>query len=256
MVSPAVLPYIFFAIGIVIGSFLCLCAYRIPRGESILYPPSRCSHCGRRIKAIDLVPLLNYVWLRGRCRFCGCGISVFHPLSELSTGLLFMAACLCYGLSVPLIKALFFISLFILISVIDMEHYIIPDKVIVFALCVGIIFMIFTGDPAFTSALAGFGAALLFLLVLAVASRGGMGGGDIKLAAVMGLCLGWPNGAVAVLLGCLLAGLAGLTLILLKVKCRKDVIPFGPFLSAGTLIALHSGSEIISWYFNSVLIVN
>lgn len=254
MLSPAVLPYIFFVIGIMIGSFLCLCAYRIPRGESILFPPSRCAHCGRRIKAIDLVPLFNYVWLRGRCRFCGGGISVFHPLAELLTGLLFMAACLRYGLSVPLVKALFFISLFIVISVIDMEHYIIPDKVVIFALCAGIIFMLFTGDPAFASALAGFGSASLFLLALAFAWRGGMGGGDIKLAAVIGLCLGWPKGAVAVLLGCLLAGLAGLALILLKVKCRKDVIPFGPFLAAGTLIAFHSGQEIISWYCNNVFI--
>lgn len=252
MISP-VLPYVFFTIGIIFGSFFNVCIYRIPRGESILFPPSHCDVCGRRIKAIDLVPLFNYIWLRGRCRFCGSGISPAQPLAELFTGVLFMAACLCFGLSVPLIKALFLISIFVVISFIDIQHYIIPDKVIFFSLSVGLIFVFTIGNPGIVNALAGCGAALLFLLALALASRGGMGGGDIKLAAVIGLYLGWPDGAVAVLLGCLLAGLAGLTLILIKTKSRKDVIPFGPFLAAGTLITFHSGREIISWYLNHVL---
>ncbi|MDD2554420.1 MAG: A24 family peptidase, partial [Desulfotomaculaceae bacterium] len=106
------------------------------------------------------------------------------------------------------------------------------------------------------SALIGFGSAFLFLLILALASRGGMGGGDIKLAAVIGVCLGWPNGPTAVLLGCLLAGLAGLLLILLRVKNKKDLIPFGPFLAAGTLIMFYSGSQINSWYIKNVLLLS
>lgn len=247
--------FIFFSAGLVFGSFLNVCAYRIPRGGSVLFPPSHCTVCGSRIKALDLIPLFNYVWLRGRCRFCGARISPSQPLVELFTALLFMAAFLSFGISPLLIKALFLISLFIVISVIDIEHYIIPDKIIVFALSAGIIFVIFTREPAVISALEGFGASSLFLLLLAFISRGGIGGGDIKLAAVIGICLGWPDGTVAVILGCLLAGLAGLTLILLKVKSRKDVIPLGPFLGAGTLIAFHSGSEIISWYLKNIFII-
>lgn len=255
MITSDVLPYVFFAVGIVIGSFLHVCAYRIPRGESLLFPPSHCAHCGRRIKAIDLVPLLNYVWLKGRCRFCGGGINVSHPLVELLTGLLFMTACLRFGLSIQLIKALLLISVLMVISIIDMEYYIIPNKLIVFVLFLGMIFVIFTGEPTILSALIGFAATFSFLLVLALASRGGMGGGDIKLAAVIGVCLGWPNGITAVLLGCLLAGLTGLLLILLQVKSRKDLIPFGPFLATGTLIMFYSGYEIISWYLNNIFTI-
>ncbi|MBP7331747.1 MAG: Type 4 prepilin-like proteins leader peptide-processing enzyme [Firmicutes bacterium ADurb.Bin373] len=253
MVFFDVLPYIFFITGIVVGSFLHVCAYRIPRGESILFPPSRCTCCGRRIKAVDLAPLLNYLWLKSRRRFCGGKISISHPLVELLTGLLFMTACLRFGLSIELIKALLLTSILVVISIIDMEYLIIPNKLIVIVLFLGAIFVIFTGEPAVLSALMGFGAAFLFLLALALASRGGIGGGDIKLAAVIGLCLGWPNGITAVLLACLLAGLAGLILILLRIKNRKDLIPFGPFLAAGALIMFHSGYEIISWYLKHLL---
>lgn len=253
MVSFSVLPYIFFVIGISVGSFLHVCAYRIPRGESLLFPPSHCAHCGRRIKAIYLTPLLNYVWLKGRCRFCSGKIGISHPLVELLTGVLFMTACLRFGLSIELIKALLLISILVVISIIDMEFFIIPNKLVVFVLFLGIIFVI-TDGPGILSALIGFAAGFLFLLALALVSRGGMGGGDIKLAAVIGVCLGWPNGITAVLLGCLLAGLAGLLLIVLRVKSRKDLIPFGPFLATGTLIMFYSGSQINSWYINNVLL--
>jgi leader peptidase (prepilin peptidase)/N-methyltransferase len=179
-----------------------------------------------------------------------------HPLAELLTGVLFAAAYLRFGLSASLIKALFLISVLIVISLIDMEHYIIPDKIIVFAMSAGIVFIIFTHEPPIVSALMGLGSALFFLLALAFASRGGVGGGDIKLAAVIGMCLGWPAGLFAVLLGCLLAGVVGLILVLTKVKSMKDVIPFGPYLAAATLIAFHSGNQIISWYFYRFFIVN
>lgn len=252
----SILPYIFFGVGLIIGSFLNVCIYRIPRGESILFPHSYCSCCGRRIKARDLIPLLSYIRLKARCSFCGCSISPSHPIVELFTGLLFTAAYLRFGTSTLLIKALFLISVFIVISFIDLEHFIIPDKIIIFALSAGMVFVIFTREPAIASALAGSVSAVLFLLVLAFCSRGGMGGGDIKLAAVIGLCLGWPVGVIAVLLGCLLAGLVGLALVLTKLKSRKDLLPFAPFLAAGTLIMFHSGSEILSWYFKNVLIID
>ncbi|MEG3070042.1 MAG: prepilin peptidase [Candidatus Syntrophopropionicum ammoniitolerans] len=194
---------VFFVIGIITGSFLHLCAYRLPRRKSILFPSSHCPHCTTRIKAVDLVPLLSYIWLQGKCRFCGARISISHPLIELLTGLLFMIAYLRFGLSTMLIKALLLISLLMIIAMIDLKHYVIPNKLTALVLLLGLAFVLFTGEPTILSALTGFGAAFLFLLFLALVSRGGMGGGDIKLAAVIGLCLGWPDGITAVLLGCL-----------------------------------------------------
>lgn len=250
--SLIVLPFIIFGIGLIWGSFLNVCIYRVPRGESILFPHSYCPSCGKRLKVRDLIPLLNYLWLRARCRYCGSSISPLHPIVELFTGLLFAAAYLRFGISTLLIKALFLISVSLVVSFIDLEHYIIPDKIIIFALSGGAAFVMFSHDPSLVSALAGFISGALFLLVLALISRGGMGGGDIKFAAVIGLCLGWPGGLFAVILGCLLAGLAGLTLVLSKVKSRKDTIPFAPFLAAGTLIIVHSGIDIVSWYFSAL----
>ena len=252
----SLMPYIFFGVGLIVGSFLNVCIYRIPRGASIVFPSSYCSCCGCRIKAWDLIPLLSYIRLKARCCFCGGRISPAHPIVELFTALLFTAAYLRFGISTLLIKALFLISVFIVISFIDLEHYIIPDKIIIFALFAGMSLVIFTREPAIISALAGAISAALFLLVLALGSRGGMGGGDIKLAAVIGLCLGWPVGVIAVLLGCLLAGLVGLVLILTKVKSRKDILPFAPFLAAGALIMFCSGSKILYWYYKNVLIID
>ncbi len=251
--SSDIRPYIFLVMGTIAGSFLHVCAYRLPRGKSLLFPPSHCVRCGRRIKAIDLTPLFNFIWLRGKCRFCGGRIGISHPLVELLTGLLFMAAYLRFGLSIELIKALLLISILLVISIIDTEHYIIPDKLIIFFFFLGIVSIIFMGEPTVLSALLGFSAAFISLLALALVSRGGMGGGDIKLAAVIGVYLGWPNGITAVLLGCLLAGLAGLILILLRLKSRKDLIPFGPFLAVGALITSSYGYEIISWYLRLLL---
>ena len=247
-------PVVFFVIGIITGSFLHLCAYRLPRRKSILFPSSHCPHCTTRIKAVDLVPLLSYIWLQGKCRFCGARISISHPLIELLTGLLFMIAYLRFGLSTMLIKALLLISLLMIIAMIDLKHYVIPNKLTALVLLLGLAFVLCTGEPTILSALTGFGAAFLFLLFLALVSRGGMGGGDIKLAAVIGLCLGWPDGITAVLLGCLLAGLVGLLLLLLRVKNRKDAIPLGPFLAAGALIMFYGGAGISSWYLENILL--
>jgi leader peptidase (prepilin peptidase)/N-methyltransferase len=254
--SIIVFPLIIFGFGLIWGSFLNVCIYRVPRGESILFPHSYCPCCRKRLKILDLIPLLNYLWLRARCRYCGCSISPLQPIVELITGLLFAAAYLRFGISILLIKALFLISVSLVVSFIDLEHYIIPDKIIIFALSGGTAFVMFSYDPFPVSALVGFISGALFLLVLALISRGGMGGGDIKLAAVIGLCLGWPGGLFAVILGCLLAGLAGLALVLTKVKSRKDAIPFAPFLAAGTLLMVYSGSDILYWYFCKVLSTN
>lgn len=246
------MPFIFFVFGLIIGSFLNVCIYRIPRSESIIFPPSRCPGCNRRIAARDLIPLLSYLQLKGRCRFCGQNISPLYPSIEMLTGLLFAASYLRFGQSVLLVKVFFLVSIFIVISFIDLKYYIIPDKLIVFSLFGGAITNIVARDLTLVSSLLGLISAAAPLLALAVISRGGMGGGDIKLAAVIGLCLGWPNGLFAVILGCLIAGLLGIALVLTRVKGRKDVIPFGPFLSAGALITIFHGNEIMNWYLEKI----
>ncbi|HHW42818.1 MAG TPA: prepilin peptidase [Desulfotomaculum sp.] len=235
-----------------VGSFLNVCIYRLPRGESITFPPSRCPHCGHRLAARDLVPLFSYLWLKGRCRYCGSGISPCYPLVEALTGVLFTVLYLRFGVSLLLLKYLFLTSVLIVLSFIDLEHYLIPDRVVIFALAGGAIINLLTRDLTFLSALLGLAAPAAFLLLLAVASRGGMGGGDIKLAAVIGLFLGWPLGLLAVFLGCLLGGLVGAVLLLARVKGRNDAIPFGPFLAAGTLVTMLWGQQILAWYLGKL----
>lgn len=246
------LPQLFFVFGLVLGSFLNVCIYRIPRGQSVFFPPSRCPGCDRRIAAGDLIPLFSYIRLKGRCRFCGGKIYPLYPFIELLTGLLFAAVYLRFGHTVLLYKVLFLIPVLIIVTFIDLRHYIIPDKVTAFALAGGVVLNSFTRDPTLVSSLVGLTSAAGFLLLAAVISRGGLGGGDIKFAAVIGLFLGWPHGLAAVFLGCLLAGLAGLVLLLTRVKGRKDAIPLGPFLCAGTLLTFFYGKEILNWYLEKV----
>ncbi len=250
MVITDFLPYVFFVFGLVIGSFLNVCIYRIPRGESVNFPPSHCPGCNQRIAARDLIPLLSYIRLKGRCRFCDSKISPLYPFIELLTGLLFAAVYLRFGHTVLLYKVLFLIPVLITVTFIDLRHYIIPDKVTVFALAGGLVLNVFTRDLTLMSSLLGLISAAGFLLLIALVSRGGMGGGDIKFAAVIGLFLGWPNGLFAVFLGCMLAGLVGIVLLLTRLKGRKDAIPFGPFLCAGALAAVWRGEEILTWYLN------
>ncbi|OPZ74856.1 MAG: Type 4 prepilin-like proteins leader peptide-processing enzyme [Firmicutes bacterium ADurb.Bin456] len=239
---------LFLILGLVIGSFLNVCVYRLPRGESVVFTPSHCPACGLRLGAGDLVPLLSYLVLKGRCRSCGARISSRYPLVELTTGLLFAAVFMRTGLTVLLLKQLFLVAVLIAVTFIDLEHMIIPDRIIVFSLAGGIFLNILAGDLSLLSAGLGLIAAAALLLAPALIYRGGMGGGDIKLAAVIGFFLGWPNGLLAVLLGCLLGALAGITLVLTGRRGRKDAIPFGPFLAGGALLAMFYGNQCLSWY--------
>ncbi len=239
---------LFFSLGLIAGSFLNVCIYRIPRGESVLLPPSHCDGCGLRIALRDLIPLFSYLWLKGRCRFCGGSISPLYPSVELLTGLLFAASYAHFGLSALLVKFLFLICILIVVSFIDIEHYLIPNRVNAFALFTGIVLNIYARDLSFASAVTGMAAAALFLLLPALASSGGMGGGDVKMAAVVGLFLGWPLGLAAVIIGTVIAGLSGLFLMLASIKGRRDMIPFGPFIACGTLVTIFKGSCILEWY--------
>ncbi|MBO8128749.1 MAG: prepilin peptidase [Peptococcaceae bacterium] len=236
--------------GFLIGSFLNVCIHRIPRGGSVVVPSSRCPRCGHRLGAADLVPVLSWLLLRGRCRYCGGAVSLRYPLVELLTGFAFALVFLKTGFNLMLLKYLVLTSLLITASFIDLEHYIIPNQLIVFGLGSGLLLSPFT-QPGIVSSLIG---ALLtggVLLLLAVASRGGMGGGDIKLAAVVGLYLGWSQGLLALFLAAVMAGAAGLVLMVLRIKGRKDYIAFGPGIAAGAFVTILWGESIVQWYLAS-----
>lgn len=244
---------LFFLAGMVIGSFLNVCIYRLPRKESVVYPPSRCPRCGTRLAARDLVPLFSYLWLKGRCRSCGAAIHWRYPLVELLTGAAFVALSGFFGINVLLLKYLFLACLLLVISFIDLEHYLIPDRLILVMLAGGVLVNLFTRDLAIPSILGGMLVPAAALAVLAVVSRGGMGGGDIKLAGAAGVFLGWPGNAVALFLACLLAGLAGGLLLVLKRKKRKDPVPFAPFFTAGVFLQIFWGEPLIKWYFGHII---
>ncbi|WP_003542125.1 prepilin peptidase [Desulfotomaculum nigrificans] len=240
---------IIFVFGLILGSFLNVCIYRIPQGQSIVFPPSSCRNCGARLAPGDLVPVVSFLILRGKCRYCGNPISTRYPIIESLTACLFTIAWYEFGLSTALLRALLFIATLIVISFIDLDHYIIPDKILFFFIVAWVAFIPFI-PINYINSLIGLVSAGGLLLFIALLSKGGMGGGDIKLAAVIGLYLGWPNALLAMFLACFLAGIVGILLILLKIKSRKDIIPFGPFIAAASYITLLWGEQILNWYMS------
>ncbi len=244
------MPVIIFLLGLILGSFLNVCIYRLPWGENIVSYPSHCPNCLRRLGFLDLLPLLSYVLLRGRCRYCECRISIRYPGVELLTGLVFLATYFSTGFNPGLLKYLFLFSVLIVVFFIDLDHKIIPNSLVLVILTWGILWQLLWPQITWVEALGG---ALLgggFLLALAVISRGGMGGGDIKLMFAAGFYLGPLLTLTAMFIGFFTGALVGITLILLKVKSRKDFIPFGPFLSLGIFFTALWGQEIVDIYLN------
>ncbi|NMA14812.1 MAG: prepilin peptidase [Clostridia bacterium] len=240
--------FFFFLFGLLVGSFLNVCIYRIPRGESIVWPPSHCALCGVKLKPIDLVPLAGFLLLRGRCRYCQGKISGRYPLVELLTGALFALIFHMYGGQPALVTLLFLTALLLVISFIDIDYYRIPNSLIIFGFVGGIVFQIFASFVPVKDAFLGLfvGGGLLFLIALC--SRGGMGGGDIKLAALIGFFLGWRMILMVLFGAAFFASLVGLMLIAGKRKTRKDPIPFGPFLGIGAFLALVWGEQLMGLY--------
>ncbi|MGI6629227.1 MAG: prepilin peptidase [Bacillota bacterium] len=239
-----------FIFGLVIGSFLNVCISRIPRSESIVFPPSRCEICNNRIKAYDLVPVASFLLLRGKCRYCGCKLSWRYPGIEILTGILFILVYRVIDVNLHLIPYLFLTSLLLVISFIDIDHYRIPNRLIIVGFVAGIAFNFLIPDLFLWESCMGFitGGGILFLIALL--SQGGMGGGDIKLGALIGLFLGWKLMLLSLFLAALLASIAGIGLMLTHKKSRKDPIPFGPFLALGAFISLLWGHHLLLWYTN------
>lgn len=240
-------------LGLMVGSFLNVCIYRIPEGISIIYPPSRCSTCGHRLGPIDLVPVLSYVSLRGRCRYCGGSVSIQYPVVEFVTGLLFMLVAVKLGISWAALAGMVFTGVLIVATVIDLQHQIIPNRIVLFGIIVGIPLMALQSWEVLKSGLiAGLGAGLFLLLVAIVGEwvfkKEAMGGGDIKLVAMMGLFLGIRLIVIGLFMAFLAGGLIGGILMIIGKKGGRDLIPFGPYLALGGYLALLWGNQIAAWY--------
>ncbi|HEU4392354.1 MAG TPA: prepilin peptidase [Solirubrobacterales bacterium] len=238
--------------GLLVGSFVTVVAHRIPRGESIVGPRSRCPACGVQIAAYDNVPVFSWLALRGRARCCGASISPRYPLTELALGLLFAATTLVlWDEPGEIALGLVFVTMLLAVTLTDLERRIIPNKILLVAAVLAAAIAAAT-DPgslperAIAAAAAG---GLLFLAALAYPR--GMGLGDVKLAAVMGLFLG-RNVAPAILVALLAGSLVGLAMMARDgAAARKRAIPFGPFLALGGVVGLLAGGELVDWYLGA-----
>lgn len=246
---------LFVLLGLAVGSFLNLCIDRLPLGKSIISPSSHCDACQQRLKTRDLVPLFSYLWLRGRCRYCGAHIPRRLPLVELATALLFALLFWQYGLSLQLAIALIYASLFLVIFVIDLEHGLVLDNVVYPGMALAFVFSFFWPWPELVwpdigvlSALLGGAIGFGLILIPYLISRGDMGGGDVKLAGLIGLVTGFPLVFFALFLGILGGGLVAIALLISGVKSRKEPIPFGPFLAAAAMVTLIWGPAMYQWY--------
>jgi leader peptidase (prepilin peptidase)/N-methyltransferase len=243
--------------GLIIGSFLNVCIYRIPRELSIVSPASSCPNCKTPIRAWDNIPVISYLILAGKCRKCGEKISLRYPSVELLNGLMYAAVLYHFGLGwhLPLLFAL--VSSLIVITFIDLDFQIIPDVITLPGMIIGLAASHFImPDPFATYSLLGFVNSVIGLLaggvtfyLIAILSRGGMGGGDVKMMAMVGSFMGWEGVFLTTLVGSLTGSLIGIGLIIFKGKGRKTKIPFGPFLALGSLVALFFGCMIVDWYF-------
>lgn len=240
-------------LGLVVSSFLNVCIDRLPAGESIVSPPSHCPTCGRRLAPLDLIPVLSYLALRGRCRSCGAPIPRRVLLVEVMTGLLFVLLGVRYDLSLRLLLATLYTCFFIVIFFIDLEHQLVLNRVIYPALVVALLAIPFTPHHDAVKLLAGgaIGFGLLFLIALIYPA--GMGMGDVKLAAFIGLIVGFPAIFAALLISFVAGGVIGGGLLLTGLKGRKDLIPFAPFLVMGGMVAMLYGQQLIHWYVRCLL---
>jgi leader peptidase (prepilin peptidase)/N-methyltransferase len=239
-------------LGLILGSFLNVVAYRLPRGESLARPASRCPGCDTPVKPYDNVPVLSWLLLRGRCRSCGVSIALRYPLVELATALLLALTVVVIGPNEEVWLGLAFVLLLVPVTVIDIDFRIIPNKLMIAGTIAAPAILALTRPGDIPEHLIGAFAAGGFLLIAALAYPAGMGMGDVKLAFVMGLFLGRDVG-VAMLSGLMAGSMVGIAIMARKgaAEGRKTAIPFGPFLAFGGLVGLLAGEPIVDWYLRT-----
>ncbi len=237
-------------LGAMVGSFLNVCAARLPKGRSLWMPGSACPACQSPIRWYDNVPVLSFLLLRGRCRDCQERIAWRYPIVEIGTALLFFFAYLQIGWRPDLLLALVLLAALVAITAIDLEHQLIPDLITLPGIVVGFVGSVLLGRGSWLNSLVGIivGGGAFFLVI--VLSRGGMGGGDMKLGAMLGAFLGWKLLLLGLFLAAFLGGAVAAALLVAGRKGRKDPLPFGPFLAFGGAVSLFWGEEILRWYLS------
>ncbi len=247
---------IIFIFGMCIGSFLNVCIYRLPASKSIANPPrSICPNCNSHIRFYDNIPVLSYIWLKGRCRNCDAPISFRYPLVEVMSGIVAVALLFKFGLSLESLVYFVFISSLLVITFIDLDHKIIPDVISLPGIPIGLVASFALPTITLKASALGLliGGGSLWFVAWAynlIAHRDGMGGGDIKLLAMIGTIIGWKGVIFTIFASSVMGSCVGITMMLIKGKNMKFAIPFGPFLSIGAIAYVFFGAQFIAWYLN------
>lgn len=244
-----------FVAGLVLGSFLNVCIRRIPAGESIVRPGSHCPSCKAPVRPYDNVPVVSYLLLRGRCRSCGERISSRYPAVELLTGAAMVALVSHFGWTPVLPVYAAFVAALIVITFIDLDHQIIPDVISLPGIVVGLLCAAAGLGPSLGASVAGLllGGGFLYLVAAGyelLTGREGMGGGDIKLLAMIGAFVGWNGVLTTLLIASFSGALAGGVMIAVRRGDSRSPIPFGPFLGAGAVFSLFAGDRVVDWYLD------
>jgi leader peptidase (prepilin peptidase) / N-methyltransferase len=252
------LEILIFVFGTCIGSFLNVCIYRLPESKSIVRPGSACPACGTPIRFYDNLPLIGYLILRGRCRQCHSPISIRYPIVELLGGLFALCLFLKFGQSPAALIYFIFVAALLTITFIDLDHRIIPDIITLPGIPIGLAASFLLPQVTVTQSMIGILAGGGSLLAVAwvyqlLTGREGMGGGDIKLLAMIGAFIGWQGVLLTIFAASAIGTLAGILAMLKTGKGMKLAVPFGPFLAIGALIHLFFGEAIISWYLYGAL---
>ncbi len=240
----------FFILGLVMGSFFNVVGLRVPKKQSVVHPGSHCASCKRTLEPIDLIPVLSYILTNGRCRHCQNRIRRIYPITELTTGLLFAYSYYQFGWSSMLFGSLILVSLLMITFVSDLSYMLIPDKVLLFFTPLIIFYRLWLPTDPWVDAWLGSILGFLLLLFIAIISKGGMGGGDIKLFALLGMMFGVKGILLVLFLASLSGSVIGIALFLMKKVKRKQHVPFGPFIALASIITLFWGEPILRWSLN------
>ncbi|WP_198401520.1 prepilin peptidase [Parageobacillus thermoglucosidasius] len=241
-----------FLYSLLLGSFFNVVGLRVPAGESIVFPLSHCPRCKRQLTARELIPVVSYIWQGGKCRGCGERISWLYPFVELSTAILFTISPFLVGWSKGLIVCWTLISLLMIVFVSDIRYMIIPDKVLLAFAAIFLLERLFIPFIPWRDALVGAAVGFLLLFLIAVISKGGMGGGDIKLFALLGFVLGWKMVLLAFFFSTLYGTAIGLIGMALGKVRRREPMPFGPAIVLGSFTAYFFGQDIVEWYKQTI----
>jgi leader peptidase (prepilin peptidase) / N-methyltransferase len=236
--------------GLIVGSFLNVVIARLPAGRSLWRPRSACPACDAAIAWHDNIPLLSFAALRGGCRACGSRISWRYPIVEAVTAGLFVGAYLEFGMTPGFVVAAVLLAILVAVTGIDLDHQIIPDKITLPGILTGVVANLAVPGGSWSDSLLGIGLGGGIFFAIILASGGGMGGGDMKLGAMLGAFLGWKVTVVAVFVAVLVGGVVALGVLAAGRKGRKDPIPFGPFLAVGGAVALFWGPRLLTWYLD------